>query len=174
VLRSPDVVLAGSDVAPAWRGELARDLAKNVVPSAGAVARASSTWKEQRAGSSHEHAASFAIDGRIGTSWIADPADRQPRLEIELTRPTIARAILVTNAVSRPYRVGAFARALEIEITIDGNAHRLRMPYDELNKGRLELPGATSIRRISLQVVWSVPGELQDCVGIAEVELQDE
>ena len=94
-------------------------------------------------------------------------------LELRFEHAPRARTIVVTHAMSRPYAPAAFARALELEITVNGKkVFPLKMPYDEMHKARLELPEATQVHELSIRILWSVPGQSCSAVGLAEVELQ--
>jgi hypothetical protein len=143
----------------------------NLLTRARASARASSEWRPPREKRS-PHPAENAIDGRMRTSWLARPGDARPRLAIELREPQQADTLLVAHARSTPFQPGFFARAIDVEVSINGEApHTVRMSSDEAVKGRLELPEAVLVRSIEIVLGPAAPGDVQQAAGVAEVQL---
>ena len=104
---------------------------------------------------------------------IAAKLDQQPSLEITLGVPQEADVILVGHARGNPIEAGRWARAIEVEVYVNGERHRLRMHIDERRKGRLVLPKPVRVRELRLVVPFAAPGANgETSVGFAEVELQ--
>ncbi len=172
VLRSGELRVEIEDLVPDWQREQVGDPGKNLVPLSRPRAKASSVWERDGDDTASDCRPEQAVDGRLGSCWLADPADRTPVLELDFDHPQRARTILVTHALARPYAPAAYTRALELEITVNGRkSFSLRMPYDELHKARLELPEPMAISELSIRIPWSVPGRCA-AMGLAEVELQ--
>jgi hypothetical protein len=173
ILRSGELVVQVDALVPEWLRELASDPAKNLVPGSRVRVKASSVWKLGERDGEVDYAPERAVDGRLGTSWLADPTDRTPVLDLRFEHAPRARTIVLTHAMSRPCSPAAFARALEVEVTVNGKkTSPLQMPYDEMHKARLVLPEPTAVHELSIRILWSVPGETCAAVGLAEVELQ--
>ncbi len=172
-IESPAFSVPIENVVPDWVLLQEGDRAKNLLPDAEPRASASSVFPGGLGLPTGPYAASNAADHRAHTCWLADPDDEKPTLNIVLSRPVRADVILLSNALSVPYRPGFFARALELDVTINGrDRHSVRMAPDERRKGRIELDEPVSIRRLDVHVRWKVAGEVHPCVGLAEVELQ--
>jgi hypothetical protein len=165
ILRSAPLEVEVLNACPEWMLENARDRARNLMPAGQPRARASSTRGRD--------VAQRAVDGHQTRSWIAKASDEHPSLKIELGEPQEANVILVGHARSTPADPERWARALEVEVSVNGVKHRLRMHSDERRKGRLVLPHPIRIRELELVVTWSVPGRGGErSIGLAEVELQ--
>lgn len=165
VLDSAPLTVQVEDACPDWMLDNARDRSRNLVPLAGATARASSS----RGGSG----AARAIDQHQARSWIAEATDPTPTLELTFAEPQEANVILVGHARSTPLDPGRWARALEVDVYVNGKRHRLRMHSDERRKGRLELRRSVEVRDLKLVVPFAAPGRGGEAsVGFAEVELQ--
>ena len=173
ILRSGVFEVEIRDVKPVWQRQLLSDGLENLVLAAGPRASASSTLRAGKRTNETLHAPGRAVDGRLGTAWLADPDDRMPLLEVEFDQPVRANALVVSHALSRPYQAAHYGRAVEIEVTFNGQERqRLRMPYEETRKGRLKFPAAVFVRRLELRIRLAVPGDVVSSVGLGEVELQ--
>ena len=165
VLDSAKLTVEVEDACPPWMLDNVRDRARNLVPLALATARASSS----RGGAGAEH----AIDQHQARSWIAAASDPTPTLELSFAEPQEANVILVGHARSTPLDPGRWARALEVDVYVNGRRHRLRMHSDERRKGRLVLRRSVKVRELKLVVPFAAPGRGGEAsVGFAEVELQ--
>lgn len=155
-----------TDACPEWMLENARDRRRNLLPAASPTATASS--------GTDGAGPDLATDGRQATSWLALSSDPRPRLTIVLGAPVEADVVVVGHARSVPFEPRRWARALEVEVSVNGaEPHRLRMYPDERRKARLVLPRTTRVERLELVVPWRAPGEGgEQAVGLAEVELQ--
>jgi hypothetical protein len=173
VLRSGVFEVEIEKAEPPWQRELVHDALANLLPAASPRARSSSRYTGKQGEDIGLYDARRAVDGRRGTAWVAAAGERASLLEIDLTPPVRANRLLVSHAMSRPYRPAYFGRAVEIEVTINGKeTHRLRMPYEETRKGSLLLPQAVFVRRLELRVRLKVPGDVVEGFGLSEVELQ--
>ena len=166
VVRSEPLVVQVENVAPEWMLENARDV-ERALPGVGAA----------RAKPSSElggHGAALAIDGRQGTSWLAEPGDERPTLVLEFSPAIEADTVLLGHAREWPFEPGRFARAVEVAVAVNGDEpQRVRMHTDERKKGVLELARPTRIRRLELELALLVPGSSGErSAGLAEVELQ--
>jgi len=177
VFWSPGLEVQVEHVEPAWLVEQRGDHAPNLLDSAHprltatSYVRADEPWTDDRPRG--DFPPSKAADGLLRTSWLADPADPLPRLTIALAKPREADVILLSQARSAPYRPGVLARALTVEVTINGRErHTVRMFADERRKGRLVLERPVAIVRLELAIPQKAPGAAHQCVGLAEVELR--
>lgn len=165
ILGSASIEVEVVNACAAWMLDNARDRSRNLMPLALPQVSASST----RAG----NRAQQAVDQHQSRAWIANAADARPSLNIQLRTPQEANVILVGHARSTPEDPGRWARALEVEVYVNGVKHRLRMHSDERRKGRLVLPKPVRIRELKLVLPLSAPGRGGErSVGLAEVELQ--
>jgi len=165
VLQSPVLEVQVEEACAPWMLENALDRHRNLVPLGMPTARASSS----RGG----HSAAHAIDQHQSRSWLAAQADPAPTLQIEFEVPQEANVILVGHAREAPVQPGRWARALEVDVYVNGKRHLLRMHSDEQRKGRLVLPRRVRIRELKLVVPFAAPGRGGEAsVGFAEVELQ--
>jgi hypothetical protein len=172
-LRSADFVVEIGDPTMDAGRTLVVDGQQNLVQRTEGQAVATSTWKVGSAGPWQSVGPGNAIDGKLGTPWLADPDDRHPVLTLTFSDAPLARRIVLTNAISRPYHPGARARAAELLLTINADrVQRGRLPNDELRKARVELEAPTRIRTLAVKILWTVPGETCPAAGLAEVELQ--
>ena len=172
VLESQAFPVTIEDLEPAWTGEQAGDRTRNLLPAGRPTVRASSELDSSTLEAVRACPVDFAVDNRQRTSWLADPADPEPTLVIELDNPQRADLLLISSAHPVPHQRGLFARPLEIEVRINGaEPLRLRMPPDEWRKGRIELEQPVQIHELELRIPWKVEGE-KPWVGLAEVELQ--
>jgi hypothetical protein len=149
-----------------WMLENARDRSRNLVPGAWPTAFASSSLNGRPPG--------LVTDNQQGTSWLAARDDPMPSLRLEFDEAVEANVIVVGHARQTPVVPGRWARALEVEIIINGDQHhRLRMRADEQRKARLRLPKPVKIETLELVIPMSAPGTNGErAVGLAEVELQ--
>ena len=166
ILRSEALEVAIANACPEWMLDNARDAWRNLLPGQGVEARASSalSGREPRQ----------AVDGDQETAWLAAGDDPRPTLTLELAEPVEANTIVVGHAREWPIRPGRWARALEVEIAVNGGgARRARMHSDERRKSRLRLPFPVQVRTVEIAIPVRVPGEEDErAVGLAEVELQ--
>lgn len=166
VLRSPSLDVHVENACPPWMLENARDRRQNLVPFAGPVASASSSVRG--------HGPQRAVDGHQGRAWLARGEDQRPTLSLTFDDPPTADVVLLGHARTTPVQQQRWARALEVEVTVNGQeVHRVRMHSDVRRKARLELERPVKVRRLDLTITWRVPGAGgQRAVGLAEVELQ--
>lgn len=163
ILESPALEVFVENACPEWMLDNARDRGRNLMTFGLPTVRASS----------ERSAAARAVDGHQGRSWLAAATDPTPTLEIKLGVPQEANVILIGHARQVPNDPGRWARALEVDVHVNGKRHRLRMHSDERRKGLLVLPRRTTIRTLKLVVPFAAPGQRgEGSVGFAEVELQ--
>lgn len=168
VLASKPFDVEVDGVMPEWLRAQAGDRALNLLPLAGATVRASSALRED----GRDYAPELAVDNRTLTAWLARPEDREPTLEIELDRPTVVSAVLISSPRTLPYEEGHFARLMEVEVILNGkDSHVVRMPKEERRKARLELAEPVRVLSITVKIRWKGPGKVES-TGLAEVELQ--
>ncbi len=166
ILISEPLTVTIENACPEWMLANARDTARNLLPRAGPQVRASSSLGGA--------GAELAVDADQGTFWMAEAEDPRPTLTIELASPVGADVVVVGHARRTPHDPGRWARALEVEVVVNGESHRLRMHSDERRKARLELPSREKVRTLELRIPRRVPGRGGSrLVGLAEVELQD-
>ena len=166
VLRSETLEVNVEHACAEWMLENARDRSRNLVPGAWPTAFSSSTLRG--------HPPGLVTDNLQGTSWLAARDDPRPSLRLEFDQAVEANLIVVGHARQTPHVPSRWARALEVEITINGTQHhRLRMHADEQRKARLELPQAVKIETLEFVIPMAAPGSNGErAVGLAEVELQ--
>lgn len=166
VVRSEPLSVQIENVAPEWMLENARDVGR-ALPGVGAARAKPSS--EVRG-----HGAALAIDGRQGTSWLAEPGDERPTLVLEFSPAIEADTVLLGQARAWPFEPGRYARAVEVAVRVNGDdPERVRMHADERRKGALELARPTRIRKLELELGLLVPGASGErSAGLAEVELQ--
>ena len=165
VLTSPELEVNVDNAVAEWMLDNARDPSRNLMGAGLPVASASS----ERGNSG----AANAIDGHQARSWIARGDDPTPTLTLTLQEPQEANVILVGHARGNPVEPGRWARALEVDVHVNGERYRLRMHSDERRKGVLVLPRRTRVRELRLVVPFAAPGRGGEAsTGFAEVELQ--
>ena len=165
LIRSPVLEVVVENACPEWMLANARDPARNLVPGSLPVLQASSS----RIGFPAEN----AVDGYQERSWVAAENDAEPTLSIEFGNPPLADLLLVGQARGAAGSKRSWGKAVEVEVLINGEPHRVRMYPDVRRKGRLELPRPVRIRQLELSIRRRVPGEGGATgVGLAEVELQ--
>lgn len=144
----------------------ALDVGRNELARTQAEVEASS---HLRAGFEPDH----AVDGFQTRGWLCTEADAEPTLVIELARPVRGDTLLLAHTRSDPTRPGLYARASEVEVTVNGRKPiRLRMDPDEQRKTVVPLGRTENVRRLELRVLSRVPGSAQKAAcGFAEVEL---
>jgi hypothetical protein len=161
-----EIEVAG--VVPQWLRDQAGDRALNLLPGANPTVRASSALRED----GRDYAPELAVDNRTLTAWLARPEDAKPTLEIDLGRPTVVNAILISAPRTVPYREGYFARPMEVEVVLNGkDSHVVRMPKEEREKARLELSEPVRLLSLSVKITWRGLGQVES-TGLADVELQ--
>jgi hypothetical protein len=168
VLTSKPFEVEVAGVRPEWLREQAGDRALNLLPAAEPTVRASSALRED----GRDYRPELAVDNRTLTAWLARPEDATPTLEIDLGRPTLVSAILISAPRTVPYEAGHFARPMEVEIVLNGkDAHVVRMPKEERQKARLELAEPVRLLSLTVKVTWKGLGKVES-TGLADVELQ--
>ena len=165
-----------------WQLDNARDAGLDLLKPGQASARTSSVAKPKDvaaelglpAGLRFETHAALAVDGRVETSWLADPKDDAPELTLTLRKPVTANRIVLGNAHTQPLKAELLARAGRVEVTINGTLTReITMPPDERQKARIALPQPMRIKRLEIRILSRIPARSgYRAVGLSEVELQ--
>lgn len=165
ILHSPELEVHVENACEPWMLANAADRALNLMKESGARVTASSA---RRGFPAHN-----VLDGHQARSWVAEPGDESPTLTFQFETPPKVNTIVIGHAREHPVRAGRWARALEVEVYVNGERHRLRMHGDERRKGRLELPDSVRLLDLEVKMPIRAPGAKgEKSVGIAEVEIQ--
>ncbi len=166
ILKSNDLLVEVEADCPDWLLQNARDRTANLLRG--------QTIHVEASDAQPRHPASLVLDERQDTYWLTDHRSGESRLTLEFESAVTANTVVLGHARRIPFEAGAFARALEVQVTInDSSTYTLKMYADERRKSRLRLPGRRQIRRIDLVVTTVVPTERGGrLMGFSEVELQ--
>jgi len=120
------------------------------------------------------HAPGLAVDGRMGTAWIAAKDDATPTWTVEFERPIRARRLAFAHADSELRYTRGHDRATELEVRINRDAEVLRFAVepDDRRRAVIELPPGKQVRRLEVRVTKRAQGERSPgLVGFSEIEL---
>lgn len=135
-------------------------------------AKASSTWGGFDDLPGVDFFAERALDGRPRRAWLADAGDPRPTLQLDLREPVRADTLYVSAAQLPGYPRDELGRALELQVTVDGQLVLLApMPPNPERAARIVLGGPRALESLELCIVSSVPGRRGPIVGLGEVEL---
>ncbi|MCH2100767.1 MAG: hypothetical protein MK209_02445 [Planctomycetes bacterium] len=139
-----------------------RDAAKNLMPGGQPQVKTSS-------GSGHQ-----LVDNKMVTSWLCAGNDATPTIELDLRRPVTADKILFTHARTRPIQQNNNPRATKVRVWIDfDDPIDVALDSDYRTKSIVRLPEARSIRKLEIQILEAVGGQVgKASLGFSEIELQ--
>lgn len=173
VLELGPVELVAIRSLPSFKEEALLGLKDTRLALASATAGASSRAPVGASYAKRSHAPAAAIDGDLGTAWLARPNDKRRTWTMRMGR-SIATAKLVIHPAVDGGKLGELAQAKLVEVLINGeDRHVLLMPGDG-SEGRLEFESAVEIERLQLRVISLNQAEAgkSSPFGFAEVELQ--
>ncbi|MCP3920261.1 MAG: hypothetical protein GY711_32445 [bacterium] len=173
ILESGELAVDVSRAAPAWLASRGPGVGPNLATGFRPSARASSKPKKSEKSeglADREFEAELAVDGLIGTPWLAAAKDEKRALKISYRKASPVDVVRIHPARIPSRGPGFLTRPLALEVQINGGkVHELRLE-DPGRPATIELAARTKIKRIDVRIVEVAAGE-HPAVGIGEVTL---
>jgi hypothetical protein len=168
-LESAPLTVEVTRALPGWLDAAGRDLGPNLGPGFRAGAKASSSLSKDPALGLVEFEPELAVDGLLGTSWLAKPGDDKRAIKLTWRKPEEVDRVRVWPATWPAHPRGFLSTPVELELSIPGgDTFTARLAEGE--PALFELDEPRRLKRLDLRIVEVEAGE-HPAVGIAEVEL---
>ncbi len=143
------------------------DSRANLLRNSAMTVRSSSAHSEGQAGD-------LAVDGLLGTGWVAAKEDLEPSLTVELRRAQRGRRLMLSQLNVKESSRNGYDRATRVRVVINDKINltfEVDVPQDDEQKLVLELKKTVAMRQFEVTILDRVTGARSPGqVGISEIQ----